>query len=159
MTTLSSEKKSEIISKHLIEKIPEDIIREYILPFTYNIKPREHLDDIASYYLDHNIVNDCYSTIYNYNILFYDLIRYVNFSDYPIIKINNSFVNIISRCYKLKNKSLKEKIDFIENFIVHIKSNNYFATRNTRYKSRFLFGLLTPFERNEFINKVIIYDC
>jgi hypothetical protein len=68
-----------IISQKLINRLPEDVIRENILPYTYNTQPRELIIDICTYLKDYGIVVNYYAIFMNDLILRFDLIQFLNF--------------------------------------------------------------------------------
>ena len=43
-----------------LQKIPQDVIRENIIPYTYNTQPRELLDDIISFIYMKEILIELY---------------------------------------------------------------------------------------------------
>ncbi len=79
MNTSSSIGTTNIIDKRLMLKIPEDIIRENILPYTYNTQQKELIMDISSYHDDYDYVESYYLFNYNDTILFFDLSMYNSF--------------------------------------------------------------------------------
>jgi hypothetical protein len=68
-----------IISQNLINRLPEDVIRENILPYTYNTQPRELIIDIRTYLKDYGIVINYYAIYMNDLILRFDLIQFLSF--------------------------------------------------------------------------------
>lgn len=63
--------------KHL-RNIPTDIVINYIIPYTYQIQPRELLIDIISFQKDFALIDTLYAFDYNYQILLNDLLYYFN---------------------------------------------------------------------------------
>lgn len=147
---------------NLMKTIPEDIIREIIMPFTYRPQPKELLVDIRSFYTDWNVVDNGYILYYNYKILRNDLNNFCSsishssyiFYDMDMFKgYNYDYQSLIIK-YKKENN-----IDKIRPLIYRMMVD--FIWRCDRPKKRnawFLFGLLTPAERTEFINKFVIVD-
>jgi hypothetical protein len=104
--------------KHL-RNIPTDIVINHIIPYTYQIQPRELLIDIISFQKDFDLIDTLYAFDYNYQILLNDLLFYFNDK-------------------KFKTKTcLKTKI---------------------KTKIKFIWGLLTVYERTRFINNCINDD-
>ena len=123
-----------------LHKIPNDIIINHIIPFTYRIQPKKLLRDIISFYRDYEIVLNYYPFEYNDYILSSDLIHFTHnnilFSD------TDGIVSLFKRLffYNIKNKN-----NLYNNLIT-----------NPLKVSRILFGLFTPNERKRFLHKYII---
>lgn len=152
-----------MLQSNLLRRIPEEIIRQEIIPYTYSPQSKELLADIRSFYVDWNIIDNAYLVDYNYPVLVRDLQIYCR----NIIYNSNIFDNdselfhdftydyrgLIVKYVKLKQtneiKSLIHKmmVDFIS------RINN-----PKRRNAWFLFGLMTPVQRTRFINKFIIID-
>jgi len=129
-----------------LSKIPDDIIINHIIPYTYNIQPKELLMDIKSFYIDYNIINNVYIFDYNNVILLRDLLFFTEIYEYK------KLINIFKKHIFLKNYLNTRIYNYIINNIeLNIKIN-------TVRKVRFLIGLMTPFQRTQFINKFILID-
>ena len=126
-----------------MNKLPEELINNHIMPFAYNIKDKHHLIDIRSFVRDYNILENLYFTDFESIILLNDL----------EIFIYESNKYIFSR-FKIMNG--KNNLEVCYHEIMFFKDNKTNAER----KIRLIWGLLTPFERTQFINKFIIdkYD-
>lgn len=153
-----------MLKTELLRKIPEEIIHQEIIPYTYSPQPKELLADIRSFYVDWNILDNAYLIHYNYPVLVRDLQIYCR----NIIYNSNIFDNdsemfhdftydyrgLIVKYVKLKqtneirNYIYKMMVDFIS------RINNNPKRRN----AWFLFGLMTPLQRTRFINKFILID-
>ena len=134
----------------LLHSLPDDIIINHIIPYTYMIKPYKHLRDIRSYTSDYNTIDNYYLFEYNNYVLMNDFALFCNNQRYLIIGINIYFLNIIKRNFMLQNKLDNEVYSYIEqNF-----HNNVF--KNIERKIKLLWGLLRPRERTNFINEFII---
>lgn len=81
-----------------MNKIPEDIIINIIIPYTYQIIPKELSSDIISFRKDLDLIDNLYSFDYNYKILLNDLLIFCN--------TNNICKNILynNKITKYKNK-------------------------------------------------------
>jgi hypothetical protein len=104
--------------KHL-RNIPTDIVINHIIPYTYQIQPRELLIDIISFQKDFDLIDTLYAFDYNYQILLNDLLFYFNDKKFKT-----------KTCIKTKIKT----------------------------KIKFIWGLLTVYERTRFINNCINDD-
>ena len=129
-----------------LSKIPDDVIINHIIPYTYNIQPKEILMDIKSFYIDYNIINNVYIFDYNNVILLRDLLFFTEIYEYK------KLINIFKKHIFFKNYLNIQICNYIINNIeLNIKIN-------TDRKVRFLIGLMTPFQRTRFINKFILID-
>lgn len=131
-----------------IKKIPTEIIINKILPYTYETKPTELLLDIITFRTDLNIILNLYAFSYNYRILLFDLISFCNNSIYIHDSITLKFQNLLKRNFILSYFSNEQLLYFIYTTF-HEKR------RNTLSQIKFIWGLLTIHERNEFINRII----
>uniref|UniRef100_A0A6C0HSG7 Uncharacterized protein n=1 Tax=viral metagenome TaxID=1070528 RepID=A0A6C0HSG7_9ZZZZ len=136
-----------------LTKIPNDIIINHIIPFTYQVQSKKLLKDIQSFYRDYKIVINYYSFDYNDYILCSDLIRFVNIN-YFLNSYSNNIEKLFERSYFYNNIINKEE------FIISIENNiynNYIVNPNK--VSRIIFGLLKPYERTRFLYRFVIpYD-
>ena len=131
-----------------IKKIPTEIIINNILPYTYETKPTELLLDIISFRTDYNIIINLYAFSYNYRILLFDLIYFCNNSIYIDDSITLKLQNLLKRNYILSQFSNDQLVYFIYTTF-HEKRRNILS------QIKFIWGLLTVHERNEFINRII----
>jgi hypothetical protein len=132
-----------------LSKIPNDIIINNIIPFTYEIQSKILLKDIQSFYKDYEIVINYYSFDYNDYILCSDLIRFVN-NNYFLNSYSNNMEKLFQRSYFYNLINKDDYVFFIENNIY----NNYII--NPKTVSRIIFGLLKPYERKRFLHRFII---
>ena len=139
-----------IFKRELIYSLPEEIIREHILPYSYNRIPKNLNVDIRSFYTDYNLISSYYITFFNYKILLNDLIIYCNGeNELPIYEISERYKKIVKRHNRLSNKTNKQLIEY---FMC------YFHITPKKQNIWFLLGLLTPLERTEFINNFILIE-
>jgi hypothetical protein len=131
-----------------IKKIPTEIIINNILPYTYETKPTDLLLDIISFRTDYNIIINLYAFSYNYRILLFDLIYFCNNSIHIDDSITLKLQNVLKRNFILSQFSNDQLLYFIYTTF-HEKR------RNTLSQIKFIWGLLTLHERNEFINRLI----
>jgi len=126
----------------LMKKIPFDIIREHIAPYTYLKQPACLLRDIESYVDIRERLLDLYSSMYPninkyHDWLSNDICRFFNEN----IPINHGYTNNNLRKWRRL-------------FVFHDKSDHVIIDYLSRYSSRefrVYLGILTPFEREEFI--------
>lgn len=133
-----------------LTKIPNDIIINHIIPFTYQVQSKILLKDIQSFYRDYEIVINYYSFDYNNYVLCSDLIRFVN-NNYFLNSYSNNIEKLFERSYFYNNIINKEE------FIISIENNiynNYIVNPNKI--SRIIFGLLKPYERKRFLYRFVI---
>jgi hypothetical protein len=137
----------------LLKRIPEDVVINHIVPYTYKPQKRELLQDIRTYYNDSQILTQWYEYGYNEAICFNVLLRFCNNCIVPI-RFNKKWYEIILNRHIMFSNSSS---DFL---IEYINSHFYFRRNQTiSPKIRFIWGLLTPVERTRFINIYILrYD-
>ena len=150
-----------MLKTELLRRIPEEIINQEIIPYTYSPQPKELLADIRSFYVDWNIIDNAYLVDYNYPVLVRDLQIYCRniiynsnvFDSELFHDFTYDYRGLIVKYVKLKQtneiKSLIHKI--MVDFISRINNPK-------RRNAWFLFGLMTPIQRTRFINKFIIID-
>jgi hypothetical protein len=134
---------------NLVKKLPEDVIINHILPYTYCPQSKKLLTDIRSFYNDYSFLENIYTFDYNYDLLFYDLTCFCNKTLIPNYNMNKSFGNLLTRLFKFRNSDYCYLNNFV--FITFHRS----ANQNQIRKIRFLWGLLNPRERTRFINKYL----
>ena len=130
-------------------KIPFDVFINNIMPYAYQKIDNNLSNDIRNFVIDYNIVINYYYLDLNEYCLFNDLIWFCNSG--PLIQnIHYKFIDILDRNIIFKKLSLDEKHRFIA------QKFNCESMIKTTNKNKFLFSLLTPFERARFINKYLI---
>jgi len=133
-----------------IRRLPEDIIMNHILPYTYQTKPRRHLYDIRSFINDYALVDSIYATQFNEIILLNDLLRFLYINVTPSYGIENIFENVLRRHFSFAHKSDAYCITHIR---IHYHRN---IDVNTERKIRSIWGLMKPQERTKFINQYVL---
>ena len=125
--------------------LPMDIVIHHILPYLVQPQSKELLQDIHSYVTDYNILQNVYLYEYNYSVLYNDLC---------------SFCVVFSR--RPHARTLVGRYVLCHTDDAIIKTIQYIQDRSTSgtdaQKIKFLWGLLTPAERTDFINTMIIED-
>ena len=148
-----------------MNRIPEDIIINHILPFTYRLQHKELLRDIKTYVEDFALVEQYYTDDFNTVFLLRDLITFCTKNSEVCMNITNKLTEIMRRHFSYKNIGdtvMFSKAHKLPHFcFVFIKAS--MMTNKTkllvkRY-TRFLWGLLTAEERTRFINKfILVFD-
>lgn len=117
--------------------LPEEIIINHIMPFVCEPQPKNLMSDIRSFYTDFHLL-DNYNYYYNTYCLYNDIIEFMMLE------------NLLIRHYNCKNYTAYHLSFYI--------ACNFYTRRikNVYGKNRLLWGLMTPTERTQFINKYII---
>jgi len=131
----------------LISLLPEDVIINHIIPFTYLVQPRKLLVDIRSYVNDFSFLENIYTFEYNEEILLYDLVTFCNNGKFPTWGLEPKYDEIIRRHFIYK--SIRDSDLQLLIFMAFHRKMGQLCER----KNRFLWGLLRPRERTSFINK------
>ena len=137
----------------IFKRIPLIILIEHIMPYAKMPQPRELLRDIRSFGADIGIIDNMYHSQFNDSVLFDDLMFFVNNRSLSTNEPNPKYQNILRRHTSLKNASNKDIMHCFRKYFKRPLLDEEVACRN-----RLLFGLLTPEERTEFINKYILYE-
>ena len=126
--------------------IPYYVAHKHIIPYTHLPQSKELLRDIRNYTQDIKLIEDIYFTQYNEIVLLTDLLQFHGYN-FNINYISNSLGVLMNRHVKLKHKDM-------------IDLNNYMVTINHPSRRRrtinFIWGLMTPEERNKFINDYLL---
>lgn len=133
-----------------ILKLPEDVVINHIIPYTYQLQPIRLLYDIRSFVNDYALVESIYMTQFNALILLNDLLRFCYINVSPSYGIENIFDNVLRRHYCISGKSEEYVINR-----VHLNFHRNVEVRTER-KIKFIWGLLTRQERTQFINKYLL---
>jgi hypothetical protein len=148
----------KLVMDKLMKKIPYYVIHRCIIPYTYELQPRRLLVDIRSFVNDYAMLENTYLLMYNSRILFNDLIFYCNgnmrdlTNIYDLTSISQKYLEILRRHVAFHCKSQDDINSRILDGRYSIRPYQYLS------RSRFLWGLLTPFERSEFINEYLLND-
>ena len=139
------------MSLAIFNRIPLQILTQYVFPYTYRPQPKYLLHDIKSFVNDFSLISSVYFTQYKECILMNDLIKMIDKIDDCAVNnknIKKVFTRIKGNCYLNDH----EYIAYKENFL---KNNN---KNNIVRKIRLIWGLLTPRERTIFFNTFILDD-
>ena len=143
-----------------IKYLPVELILFCIIPYTYQPQCPELLHDIRTYKKDTGMLDNTYGTTYTESILLYDLKRFCQvpnargYADWlETIDVYN--LNILPRCFAIWKRHFMHKD--MSNSQLHTLIIN-FDIMHTSIQRRimFLWGLLLPNERTQFINTYIL---
>jgi hypothetical protein len=144
------------MDNQLWKKIPTDVFINNIIPYTYQKQDNNLLNDVRNFVFDYRMIINYYFFDLNEHCLLVDLVSFCTnhlCNDSMINRSKMSFIFFLERNVLFKKMPLGKKFEYI-------KSKFYFNLHtNTEMKIKFLFTLLTPFERARFINEyIIIYE-
>lgn len=137
----------EDIQYHLFSKLSETILYQYIYPYIYRFPPKELLDEIHSFSQSKIDLYRVYNIQTERNIMYYDLLSYMNRRTVSLIQIDKGRENILRRHYMLKDYTAPQLLEFY---------GKYFSMNQTtdiETKCGVLWGLFTPDERIRFIHR------
>jgi hypothetical protein len=121
----------------LMNRLPDDIIMNHIIPYTYSTQPVSLQEDIHDFKTSFpqiiQIYTGIYGTRYGLNLLHLDIIR---FTSPPRV-----LYDVMKRHFNLRNASSQRIHQIIIGF------------RNVYRKTKMIWGLLTPRERTHFFNE------
>ena len=141
------------MENNVMRYLPYYVVHRCIIPYTYELQPKNLLMDIRSFRVDYSLVENIYYTMYNSSILFTDLAQYCNGDGAAYADdISPKYIKILRRHTALRNKT--------DEYIQTLELHNRFGVGPRAYarRSRIIWGLLTPAERTEFINRYILED-
>lgn len=130
-------------------KIPFYIFWKHIIPYTYLPQSKILLHDIRNCIEDMKLIqNNIYFSVFNTFLLYLDLLTYY---DYSILhnNVGPKLQQLLQRNFLLKNKNN----EYLCKYVKQMCSNN-----NRKRNTNFLWGLMTPNERNGFINDFLLND-
>lgn len=140
----------QMLERRLLLKLPEEIIVNHILPYTYSPITFELSQDIKDYVGNITKLNMLYSTTHTHIVLFRCLITYLRLISRlsENIFISQKFIEIMSRHIMLQKCSHEQVSQYILKRIVEPEQINY-----TRFFS-VLFGLMDVHERKNFMEDI-----
>ncbi len=127
-------------------RIPYYVVHKHIIPYTYLPQSKALLRDIRNYIQDINLIESVYLTQYNEFILLSDLFLFHGFN-YTMSDISTNLALLFKRHVVFQNKKHIELYPYL-------RSMNVSNRRHTMIK--FIWGLMSPEERNEFINDYLL---
>lgn len=137
-----------------IRRLPDDIIREYILPYTYQPQSPELCKDIQTYYTTLQELSDVYKkkhTTYkneDKEWLLYDIIVFMNNHTSIVFGYTDNYIQWFRRLYMLQNASRDQIIQLS-------KSSRWYFTRK-------IYGhiaLMKPSEREDLKSCLMVDAC
>ena len=139
-----------MLDRRLLLKLPEEIIVNHILPYTYSPISFELSQDIKDYVGNITKLNTLYSTTHTHIVLFRCLITYLRVisSLSENIFISQKFIEIMSRHIMLKKCSQEQVSQYILKRIVEPEQINYIRCFSV------LFGLMDVHERKNFMEDI-----
>ena len=142
-----------------MEKIPIDVIRENIIPYTYNTQRKDLCDDIISFSNTKKYLLELYFNRWNHtfyyeenahlNWLENDIFRFLNDDIALITGLTSNMKKYLRRFYKLRNKN--------ENHFIYYCSKNFLPSKlkqntNPIFYINFSLGMLNKDERIILVN-------
>ena len=138
-----------------IQKIPEEVIRENIIPYTYNTQSRELLDDIISFIYSKEILIELYSETWHewedesyMDWLSNDISRFFNEDRATMLGFVDSNINKFKRLFKIFYKNY-DKIK-----IINVMKKFEYPTTLSLFHFNTCLGILTTSERLDFLRFV-----
>ena len=142
---------------NIMKSLPYYLVHRCIIPYTYELQPKQLMMDVRSFSTDFSILDNTFAYHYTSSILFNDIVHYC---DVIHRRTNTGSVNyLMPKCMQILRRfiSLQSKDDtYIQNLAISNKLNR--SPKDYTRHSRFIWGLLTPSERTEFINEYILDD-
>ena len=127
-------------------RIPYYVVHKHIIPYTYLPQSKTLLRDIRNYIQDINLIEGIYLTQYNEFILLSDLFLFHGFN-YTMSDISTKLTALFKRHIVFQNKNKVELYPCLRSMTVP----------NRRHSTvKFIWGLMSPEERNEFINVYLL---
>ena len=136
-----------------MNRLPIDIIREHILPYTYEPQSKELCNDIKSFYKCMNYLRLLYYERWKHsfhyeedadlNWLDNDISRYFNDDQAIMLGFTENCIEKYSRIFRLKNKNTQTVSNYIRTY------TGYGTKALTSINIQM--GILTPKEREDFI--------
>lgn len=140
---------------NIFTNLPDDIVIEKILPFSYKFQDKSILADIRSFTKDYDLVDSIYAYNYKNVIFFNDLKRFIKTID------NNSMLNSMLVSKHKYSPFFQRHIMLKDKSIIGVATwQKYFydSKLNVKSKIRIIWGLLTPIERTSFFNIFVLED-
>lgn len=140
---------------NIFKKLPDQIVIENIIPFTYKFQNKNILTDIRSFKKDYDAVENLYccepirDKNYGIMLFFNDLKKFIKIID------NNSMLNSMLVSKHMYSPFFQRHIMLKDKSIIGVAASQkcfYGNKLNKTNKIKTIWGLLTPAERQVFIN-------
>ena len=131
----------------LFSKLSETILYQHVYPYLYQFPPKDLLNEIQQYPNLKIELHRVYDMPQEQNVLYFDLLSFMNKRTVSLINIDKGRENILRRHFMLKNYSANELLEFY---------TQYFSVNKVKdidTKCGILLGLFTQDERIRFINR------
>lgn len=106
----------------LLKRIPDDIIREHILPYTYSPQPKYICDDIRDYSKTHEELRQMYKLTYQSGYegedlewLSNDIARFMNEDEGTLYVYNDFYIQFYRRMFRFQDADRDKIISYISN--------------------------------------------
>ena len=143
-----------------MNRLPLEIIREHIIPYTYSPQNDQLLDDIKSFYIVRNLLLNIYyygwKEAFNYeknadlNWLDNDISRFYNDDNAIMFGYTDNCIKKFKRCYMFKDKEV--------NFIIKNVNNIMRNCKNVKSAINIQLGLLDKEERQKLLSFCLVLE-
>ena len=127
-------------------EIPQDILREKVMPYTYQCQPKELMLDVRSFCSDYAIVEDMYTLHYNCAVFINDLLEFLNGGVNIHLMVSQQLQSFLQRNINARKLVLEDMHTLVTQMTHCVRQRH----------CRTLWGLMTPIERTRFINKYVL---
>jgi hypothetical protein len=138
--------------QYLLNRIPDDVLRECIIPYTYAPQSKELCEDIRNYFEVSNDLFDMYRKEYingyeneDKDWLINDITRFMNQDQATMYGYIDYYIQFFRRMYRLQNADRDRIINFFKN------SELYPFPRDINRN----IALMTPVERKQMKNFIM----
>jgi len=165
------------IKPSLVVKLPEDIVREIIMPFTYHMQNTNLMKDVRNYHETIEKVKNFYYATFDEYVLYRDIVTFCNLQSIDDYEYGIDIEKLFERQFgtmhlEMKNHShcalFEQKLQLLKalqtNPDVNLENNldsevcfilSYCYRNNTKRFIQFLWGVMTSYERTCFVNKYV----
>lgn len=145
-----------------IQYLPLDVRLFCIIPYTYELQRPELLHNIRTYKVDTRLLDNVYGTMFTDTILLYDLKQFCQIQTVHAygswIEVIDEFdLNTLPTCFALWKRHFLYK-DMSNSQIYTVITNFDITHTSLQRRTMFLWGLLLPNERNQFINAYLLEE-
>lgn len=141
--------KVEDIYMSLYQRIPEDVLHRYVFPYTHCPKPASLLQDIKDFETSFALARSYISPVDH------DIGFFLN----RIIFYCNNYLNVHEVQSNMLGDIIRRNIKYNHNYGLDIYYHVMDMTHDPKVRHcRYLWGLMTPGERTDFINNFVLID-